>query len=397
MLLNLKLDIIKQFQKKELIKLINNYKNNKFTSLNMDYDITKEEAYVIGLWWADGTSGTYKWKYDYKSNNRPKSYTINRTSYSWSICNTNLDFLTKAKQLIEKIYDLEFKIIQDKSNNEKFGHQMIYKLIINGGIKTKYIVDKYTKLFYDKHKNKRIPPEILNSSRNIREQFFKGYYDGDGCKYSLNRNGSMFFDVNGKIGAQGLFFLCKSLGYDVSININPKKPKVYVLTITKGHQQDNPNRIKKIINLGTTEQYVYDLETDNHHFQAGVGQMIVHNTDGIHIKGLLMNVFACYWEHLLKEGFLITMYTPIVKVRKGNKVLKTFYNQQDYNKWKETVSLKGLTIKYYKGLGTSSKEEAKEYFKDLNIVNYDWCESSRDSLDLKLFNKDKVLTIERNG
>ena len=30
--------------------------------------------------------------------------------------------------------------------------------------------------------------------------------------------------------------------------------------------------------------FVYDLTTDNHHFQAGVGQMIVHNTDSIFIK-----------------------------------------------------------------------------------------------------------------
>jgi DNA polymerase elongation subunit (family B) len=32
------------------------------------------------------------------------------------------------------------------------------------------------------------------------------------------------------------------------------------------------------------EGFVYDLTTDNHHFQAGIGQMIVHNTDSIFIK-----------------------------------------------------------------------------------------------------------------
>ena len=141
--------------------------------------------------------------------------------------------------------------------------------------------------------------------------------------------------------------------------------------------------LKKILGLKQTTKTINELR---------YGKILIltdQDHDGIHIKGLLMNMFACYWEHLLKEGFLITMYTPIVKVRKGNKVLKTFYNQQDYNKWKETVSLKGLTIKYYKGLGTSSKAEAKEYFQSLNIVNYDWCENSKDSLNLA-FNKDKA-------
>ena len=86
-------------------------------------------------------------------------------------------------------------------------------------------------------------------------------------------------DIESKISSQCIFFLCKSLGYEVSINHLPRKPNVYSLNITKGHQQDNQNRIKKIFNLGASEQYVYDLETENHHFQAGIGQQIVHNTE----------------------------------------------------------------------------------------------------------------------
>lgn len=37
-----------------------------------------------------------------------------------------------------------------------------------------------------------------------------------------------------------------------------------------------------LINRGPTSQYVYDLETENHHFSAGVGCIIVHNTDSIY-------------------------------------------------------------------------------------------------------------------
>lgn len=36
---------------------------------------------------------------------------------------------------------------------------------------------------------------------------------------------------------------------------------------------------KRIEHIGTTNDYVYDIETDNHHFAAGIGQLIVHNTD----------------------------------------------------------------------------------------------------------------------
>ena len=29
------------------------------------------------------------------------------------------------------------------------------------------------------------------------------------------------------------------------------------------------------------EGYVYDLTTDNHHFSAGIGKIVVHNTDSV--------------------------------------------------------------------------------------------------------------------
>lgn len=43
---------------------------------------------------------------------------------------------------------------------------------------------------------------------------------------------------------------------------------------------DDPNAIKKIQEI-EYEGYVYDLTTENHHFAAGIGNMIVHNTDSV--------------------------------------------------------------------------------------------------------------------
>jgi DNA polymerase elongation subunit (family B) len=39
------------------------------------------------------------------------------------------------------------------------------------------------------------------------------------------------------------------------------------------------NKIRKIQYINNYRDYVYDLETDNHHFCAGIGKMVVHNTD----------------------------------------------------------------------------------------------------------------------
>jgi DNA polymerase elongation subunit (family B) len=40
----------------------------------------------------------------------------------------------------------------------------------------------------------------------------------------------------------------------------------------------------KVQPLGTTEDYVYDLTTSNHHFHVGPGSLIVHNTDSCFIR-----------------------------------------------------------------------------------------------------------------
>lgn len=376
----LKIQYYQRKTKSELIDCIREVVSVEHLQLNMNVNIEVDEAYVMGFFWADGTAGIYEWKHLYKNKDRPRAYISNRTSYNWSLSNTNLTFLENCKKILEKHYDYEFKIVECDVSKLK-NRQRYFKLIINGGQKTIPIVQKYRNLFYDKDRHKRVPPEILNAPYEVRKSFFKGYYDGDGCKYHLETTGSKYFEICGKIGAHGMYFLCKSIGYEVSINHNIKKPRVYCLTITKGSQQHHPDTIKKIFCLGETEQYVYDLETENHHFQAGIGRLIVHNTDGSHIKGLIMNFIHSFWPSLAKyEGFIQCLATPVLKITKGSgkKNVKTesFYSLSEFEKWKaENNNGKGWNKpKYYKGLATSKPEEAQECFTDLEekLISYIW-------------------------
>lgn len=324
----LKIQYYQTIPKNELIEIIQNMSTNEHLQLDCQFNIEADEAYVMGFFWADGTC--------------------------------------------------------DIASNE-YSESRIFKLIINGGEKIFDIVEKYRNLFYDKEKKKCIPHQILNAAYEIRKNFFYGYYDGDGCKYHLETTGSRYFDIDGKIGAHGMYFLCKSLGYDVSINHNIKKPKVYTLTLTSAHQQCNPDAIKKIFCIGKTEQYVYDLETENHHFQAGVGQMVVHNTDGSHIKGLIINFIHFFWPSLVKyDGFIRTFATPLLKATKGKGKKKQtiqFTTAQEFNEWKKDKNDgKGWEIKYYKGLGTSSATEAQECFERLEEEqNHFFWESTKEN------------------
>lgn len=107
--------------------------------------------------------------------------------------------------------------------------------------------------------------------------------------------------------------------------------------------------------------------------------------DGFHIRGLLMNLFSTFWPELLKhKGFLRSLVTPVVKVSRRSESL-SFYNLYDYQEWKtQTGGGVGWTTKYYKGLGTSTAAEAREYFRNLNKHNlkYNIDESSMERLNL---------------
>ncbi len=79
------------------------------------------------------------------------------------------------------------------------------------------------------------------------------------------------------------------------------------------------------------------------------------DTDGSHIKGLVINFVHHFWPDLFKmDGFVKQFITPLLKVSRKNQVI-AFYTMGDFKRWSESMeNLKGWTIKYYKGLGTST-------------------------------------------
>jgi len=240
--------------------------------------IDPELAWVVGLFVADGSCDSYDCTHGWK--------------YSWVINNQDLDLLHKSKDVLERYYPgYEFKIL------DTFDSSAVYKLVPTNKIKGKIrdFVELWREMcYYDK--SKIVPSEVYNSTLVVQKSFFKGYYWGDSDKSSNNNkydtdfdNISKRFDIKTQISASSFQVLCRNLGYNVSVNFRGDKLDIYRLTITTNAQRKKPNVIKKIMKLPKTTAYVYDIETGNHHFAAGIGDLIVHNTDSIYL--------ACAHKH----------------------------------------------------------------------------------------------------
>jgi DNA topoisomerase-2 len=144
--------------------------------------------------------------------------------------------------------------------------------------------------------------------------------------------------------------------------------------------------IKKIVGLESGKDY-----TDIKSLRYGkIMLMTDSDCDGTHIKGLIFNLFHSLWPSILKSGIVLSMLTPIIKVRKGLQPTINFYNMTNYETWRDNLpegEIKSWKVKYYKGLGTSTNQEAKEYFKEMRTLKYDFTDDA--PLDLA-FNKKKA-------
>jgi len=159
--------------------------------------------------------------------------------------------------------------------------------------------------------------------------------------------------------------------------------------------------IKRILGLENRRDYTAEDVAKRLRY-GKVLFMTDQDLDGSHIKGLGINLFQSEWPTLTHiPGFIGFMNTPILKARKGQQE-RVFYNEGEFEAWKSAgvsgaaggsgaaIDVSTWNVKYYKGLGTSTGREFREYFEHKKIVDFAHTgEQSDDAIDL-VFNKKRA-------
>jgi GDPmannose 4,6-dehydratase len=137
---------------------------------------------------------------------------------------------------------------------------------------------------YTKTAHKQVPPLVLNASTDTWEAFLRGYYAGDGLK----RGKGMSVKTNSPVLAQGLCWMYHWLDQPASVYVEQRAGRAYyslnlasaVRVGAQGqHLRRDPSEVRRIAEPVEDSEFVFDLETESGYFCAGIGRVIVHNSE----------------------------------------------------------------------------------------------------------------------
>jgi DNA topoisomerase-2 len=216
--------------------------------------------------------------------------------------------------------------------------------------------------------------------------------DGVKKKVALGKNGTDANFAGGKLAGECTLFITEGLSaklfadslianiedgtdYYGSFAIRGKFINVQKASNREISANEEVKALKQV--LGLVQGTVYKDTSELRYGKVII--MTDQDDDGFHIRGLLLNFFWHLWPSLMELGkveasdqyFLGSFTTMVVKAEWG-KNMKMFYSNPEFRQWydEEGHKIKGLKIKYYKGLGTHKPGEEQHYLDDQKILRY---------------------------
>lgn len=404
------------------------YFKNHTRKLKVTFDINEDFAYLLGFYIGDGCFAP--------QNKNPNRFILSlgrdKELYSPELIRV-IDNVLGTKAFIDKRND---------NNNQLVFHSYEFKLILQSlGLLGKKSYEKF------------VPEEIFSVNPKIQQAFLRGYLESDGsiivksCKGKLDVK--LTFTTVSENLSDGIVLLFRQLGifpesimrfskdhlrkggvmirsnypeHLISVKgvnqleklkdvwKNHKRSKALEDYLVKADRRKSSYKkicigdsvllpITSIKKIKTETPFVYDFAVKkDENFIAGTGGFLLHNTDGAHIRTLLLTLFFRYFRPLIESGYLYIAQPPLYRIQKGKEIyyaytesekLKILENilsktdrkfakqkvrklklvkekkdealleveKEDFSKTSDEELMKGIYIQRYKGLGEMNPDQ----------------------------------------
>ena len=363
------------------------YFKNHTSKIKLELNLDKDLAYLLGWYIGDGASSKGK-----------------KNPYRFSLCigKDKEYYLENLRNIIKK--SLNCEIIQERRKSDIMIHfnSLSFDLLL-----------KKLGLYRKKASEKFVPDMLYNTKREEQIYFLKGLLQSDGSivigKNKSKQNKAVLdHTTTSKKLMEGAVFLYRQLGilpsivsskskehyykdvlirsnyrkYDIIIgsikqlkkareiwedhknayklveyikNAKKEYDRRYVIDVNKDFQAV---KVLNIENVKSDDKFVYDLSVDlNRSFIGGLGGLTLHNTDGAHIKTLLLTFFFRFMPQLIENGNIYIAVSPLYKVRKKSD--HYVYSDDELKKLLAKIG-ESSQVQRFKGLGEMNPEQLWE-------------------------------------